>query len=408
MWGNMWGRIVPKLTGRHPEKRLSAIKINSLREPGRYTDGNGLYLEVTKSGSRHWLLRTVVQGRRRDIGLGSVTLVSLAEAREEATRVRKSARSGGDPLQERRLSRAAGLSFEEAARKVFEAHKDSWKNVKHREQWINTLSTYAFPLIGKRPIVTIQPADILSVLAPIWLTKPETGRRVRQRLSTVFDWAKASGLRDGENPVQGVVKGLPRQPSKDNHHAALPFVQIPSFVSALRESVSLANLAFEFLILTATRTNEVLEAEWGEIDSAKRVWVIPADRMKMGKEHRVPLSERALEILKYCGDIFGREGFIFKGRDGKRGLSNTVFLMTIRRMNLQITGHGFRSSFRDWASETTPYSNEVCEMALAHVVGNKAEAAYRRGDLFEKRRNLMDDWAAFCGQHRQPDGYAYV
>jgi integrase len=243
----------------------------------------------------------------------------------------------------------------------------------------------------------IDTPDVLKVLSPIWLTKPETARRVRQRIRTVLDWAKAAGFRTGENPVEGVAKGLPKQTDRDEHHTALPYAQVPAFVQKLRESggSEIVRLAFELLILTASRTGEVLGGRWTEFDLQQKVWTVPADRMKASRPHRVPLTDRALEIVARAKEIGGRSDYVFPGRSGTKSLSNMALLMALRRMNLDITAHGFRSSFRDWAAEQTNFPREVCEMALAHSIENRVEAAYRRGDLFEKRRELMEVWATF-------------
>ncbi|MEQ9642775.1 MAG: integrase arm-type DNA-binding domain-containing protein [Alphaproteobacteria bacterium] len=384
--------------GPHPDKALSAAKVRSITLAGRYADGNGLYLVVDPSGAKRWLLRTVVRGKRRDIGLGGLKVVSLAEAREKALSYRKIARDGGDPLAERNRSRMVVPKFAEAARAVHKEHAQAWKNEKHGNQWINTLEQYVFPTIGEHRVDHVETADVLKVLGPIWLTKAETARRVRQRIRTVLDWATASGFRSGENPVDSVGKGLPRQPDNRGHHAALPHVEVPDFITNLRQAPELGEatkLAFEFLILTAGRTREVVEAEWREIDLERAIWTVPASRMKAGKEHRVPLSPRCVDILKRARKLSADGSHVFPGRSFDKPLSNMVFLMALRRTKLDITAHGFRSAFRDWAAERTNFPREVCEMALAHALKDKVEAAYRRGDLFEKRRELMDTWAAF-------------
>jgi len=343
------------------------------------------------------MLRTIVQGKRRDIGLGGCKLVTLAEAREMALTFRKIAREGGDPLAERRKQRTVIPTFEQAARSVHAEHLPTWKNLKHGAQWINTLSQYVVPIIGKQPVDKIETSDVLKVLSPIWLIKPETARRVRQRIGTVLDWAKAAGFRTGDNPVDGVSKGLPRQANGDDHHAALGFADVPDFIIKLRASdvTETTRLAFEFLILTATRTSEVLGATWDEIDIGSKTWTIPADRMKAKRLYKVPLADRALEILHRCESLAGDSEYIFPGRSAKKPLSNMVFLMALRRMGIESTAHGFRSAFRDWASERTNFPREVCEQALAHTIKDKTEAAYRRGDLLDKRRELMAAWSSF-------------
>ena len=392
------GMPVMKTRGHHPDRALSALKVRTIKTPGRYADGNGLYLIVDPSGARRWILRTVVQGRRRDIGLGGARLVSLADAREQANTCRRIAREGGDPLLELRKAKRVVPTFRSAAQDVHGEHAKGWKNIKHRSQWINTLTQYAFPILGDRRVDEIDTPDILRVLAPLWLTKSETARRLKQRMHAVFDWAKASGYRTGDNPVDGVEKGLPKRPDRVNHHAAMPYSDISSFIHRIRNS-SLGEptrLAFEFLILTAARTNEVLRSQWNEIDLDRKVWTIPPSRMKAGREHRIPLTQRCVEILRRAKECAGDSKFVFPGRKSTEPMTNMVFLMTLRRMEEAITVHGFRSAFRDWAAERTNFSREVCEMALAHTIKDKAEAAYRRGDLFEKRRALMDAWCNFA------------
>jgi integrase len=386
-----------KAQGSHPNKALNAVRVRTLSQPGRHADGNGLYLVVEPSGARRWVLRIVVHGRRRDIGLGGAKLVSLAEARDLAQQYRRVARNGGDPLAARRKARQLVPDFATAARAVHADNASTWRNPKHAAQWINTLVEYAFPLIGNRPVDQIDGPDLLRVLSPIWLTKPETARRVRQRISVVLDWAKAAGHRAGDNPVAGVLKGLPKQSDKAKHHAALAYSDVPAFVASLRESVSseAVKLAFEFLILTAARTGEVIGAKWSEVDLANALWIIPAGRMKGRREHRVPLAPAAVAVLKRARTLDADANYIFAGRSSDKPLSNMSLLMALRRLKLDITAHGFRSTFRDWASERTNFPNEVCELALAHTIKSKAEAAYRRGDLLDKRRELMATWAAF-------------
>lgn len=385
-----------KPVGRHPEKALTAVQVRAFKQPGRYADGNGLYLVVDASGAKRWLLRTVVQGRRRDIGLGGLSLVSLAEAREAALTFRKVARAGGDPIADRSKARAVVPTFAEAAESVHAEHQRSWKNAKHQAQWISTIKTYATPIIGEMRIDQIETPDILKVLSPIWLTKPETARRLRQRLGVVMDWAKTAGHRSGENPVSGVAKGLPKQQDRAVHHRALPYSEVPGFMTALRSGGTTASrLALEFLILTATRTGETLGARWEEVSFEQAVWTIPADRMKAGRPHRVPLTERAVGILKIARAQNKDGKWVFATEGADKPLSNMALLALLKRMKLDVTTHGFRSSFRDWASETTNFPREVAEMALAHTIESKVEAAYRRGDLIEKRRELMTAWSIF-------------
>ena len=384
---------------KHPHRQLNALTVRNETRPGRYADGNGLYLVVDENGAKRWVLRTVVQGRRRDMGLGSVRLVSLAEARDKATQYRREARDGNDPFALRQQSSRTIPTFEAAARQVHADFLPSWKNTKHGKQWTSTLEQYVFPVFGSVRVDQIQSSHVLQALSPIWLTRPETARRVKQRIGTVLDWAKAAGHRLGDNPVEGVTKGLPKQTDDAEHHAALPYSDVPAFLSELRDvsTGAVIKLAFEFLILTAARTSEVLLAEPAEFDLKSNIWTVPAERMKAGKEHRVPLSERCVEILKEARKYDG-DKYVFPSEKPDKPLSNMVFLMLLRRTEKKITAHGFRSTFRDWAAERTNYPREVCEAALAHAVENKVEAAYRRTDLFEKRRGLMDTWARFATQ----------
>lgn len=384
-----------KPTGKHPQKRLNVRQVQSLTAPGRYADGNGLYLEIEPSGSKRWTMRVMVQGRRRDIGLGGVNTVTLADARMACTAIHNDIRSGLDPVAERRNTRRVLPTFAEAAALVHEQLKPTWKNPKHADQWINTLKNYVYPSLGPLKIDTIDTPKILATLMPIWLEKPETARRVKQRLHAVFDWAKAAGHRSGDNPVDGVARGLPKQTDQDDHHEALPYDEVNEFVTKLRcgPSGMSAKLGFEFLILTATRTGDVIGAKWAEIDLNSACWTIPADRIKSKKEHRVPLSPRCLEILGEAATLGG--DFVFPGRSSDRPLSNMAFLKIIERMGLNITAHGFRSTFRDWTADQTNYPNEVCEQALAHAISSRVEAAYRRTDLYDRRKNLMADWSTY-------------
>ena len=370
----------------------------------RIADGGGLYLLVAPSGSKSWVLRTVVTGRRCDIGLGSVALISLAEAREEAVRLRKIARSGGDPLAERRRERRPVPSFEVAARQVHASHAAAFRNEKHRKQWVSSLSG-PFLAFGTKRVDAITSADILSVMSPQWLARPETARRVLQRLRVIFDWCKAQGYRSDDNPTQGITKVLPKHRAGKAHHAALPYPEVPAFLDALRRSDAseLVKLGLELTILCATRTSETLRAKWSEIDVQTVTWTIPGARMKGGVDHRIPLSSRCVEILTHAQALANGSQYVFPGRAPAKPLSNMAFLMALRRMQRHdVTTHGFRSSFRNWAAEQTNFPRAVCEAALAHALRDKTEAAYHRTDLFERRRELMTAWATFAAATETP------
>ncbi len=397
--------------GKHPHNALSNVKVRQTNKAGRYADGNGLYLVVdppsgAKSAAKRWLLRIIVQGRRRDLGLGGLGLVSLAEAREKAQQYRKIARQGGDPIAEAKKARIKIPTFREAAEAVYGDLAKTWRSKVHTSDWINSLINYAFPTIGDKPLDEVSTPDVLNVLRPIWLSKAVTARRVKQRIGTVMDWAKAAGFRSGENPVDGVAKGLPKQPDRKRHHRALPYAQTPMFISRLCSSntAEVIRLAFEFLILTGARTGEVLGARWAEIDFTSKVWNIPAGRQKVDhRDHRVPLASRCVEILRRAQELSGGCEFVFPGRFKGKPFSDTIFRDALKRTGFDVTAHGFRSTFRDWAAECTNFPNHVCEMALAHTVKDKTEAAYRRGDLFDKRVALMGEWAAHCQGVAEPE-----
>jgi integrase len=392
-----------KPKGRHPHQRLNAVSVKNKKTPGRYADGNGLYLFVEPSGAKRWVLRTVVWtpsgAKRYDLGLGSTQLVSLAKAREDAAVLRLAARKKVDIVAARRAERLVVPTFEAAAKEVHKQHAAAFRNPKHRAQWLASLEADVFPVFGKRPVSAIDTGDVLKALTPIWTTKPETARRLKQRIKVVMDWAKASGFRAGDNPVDGITKVLPKVRPTASHHAALAYAQVPTFVHELRDAKAgeSAKLAFEFLILTAARTGEVIGARWDEIDRDAKMWTIPADRIKAGREHRVPLTPRCIELLDAAEKLAKNSVFVFPGRSSETPLSNMVFLMLLRRMKrTDITAHGFRSAFRDWAAERTNMPRSVCEAALAHVVKDKTEAAYFRSDLFDQRGKLMDSWTRFA------------
>ena len=357
---------------------------------------------------KSWLLRYERNGRERWMGLGPLHTVSLSEARDRARRARLQLLDGIDPLEARRAQRtqqalaaARALTFEEAARQYFDQHERKWRNTKHRAQFLSTLAMYAFPKIGNLPVAAIDVGLVLKVIEPIWQSKTETASRVADRGSrSVLDWATVRGYRSGDNPARWrghLDNVLPARGriQKTNHHPALPFTDIPEFMTALGRREGIAARALEFTILTAARTGEVIGATWNEIDLDAKVWTVPAGRIKGGRDHRVPLSDRVVRILKSLPQE-AKNPFVFIG-SRRGGLSNMAMASVLARMRrAQFTVHGFRSTFRDWAAEHTSYANHIVEMALAHVVGNKVEAAYRRGDLFDKRRRLMADWARFC------------
>lgn len=377
--------------------KLTALKIKSLREPGRYPDGDGLVLEMTSSGSGSWVLRLQTEGKRRDIGLGSLKAVSLASARKAAQEVRTKTAEGIDVVAERKRVRLVIPRFREAAAAVYEEHKLGWKNGKHQKQWLATLETYAFPSLGNKLVNEIEGPAIRDVLAPIWLSKPETARRVRQRIGTVLDWAYAKGLRATEAPMRSLSKGLPRQPKKDGHFAAMPYANLPLFLRRLRERKSAGRIALEALILTAARSGEMRMARWPELNLESGLWSIPAERMKMGRAHAVPLAPETIDVFRRAEEFrVGASDLVFPGQNVKRPLSDMTLLKVLRDMDVGVTVHGFRSAFRDWVAEQTDYPGEVAEAALAHAVSNKVEAAYRRTDFLEKRRSLMAAWAAYC------------
>jgi integrase len=370
--------------------------------PGRHGDGGGLYLMVSNSGSRKWVLRVQANGKRRDIGLGSGSTVSLADAREAAEDMRRAVRRGDDPIAERRRAKVAMPTFSEAAVMVHEEHKPSWKNPKHAAQWLTTLETYVFPAIGNLPVNQVDGPMVRDVLADIWLTIPETARRVRQRIGTVLDFAHAKGWREAEAPLRSISRGLPKQPKGKVHLPAMAWADVPDFIANMGDTLQAGEnvrLAIEFLILTAARSGEVRGAQWSEIDIETRTWSIPVDRMKAGRAHRVPLSGRAIEILEHMTTVrrtSDPDSFVFEGQKIGRPLSDMTLTMPIRRAKLPITIHGFRSAFRDWCAEATSTPREVAEACLAHVVRNAVEAAYARTDHFEQRRGVMKSWSDHC------------
>ena len=392
-------RTALKPRGRHPQHRLTPVTIRHRQRPGRHADGQGLYLVVDPSGAKRWIWRGVIQGKRCDLGLGSATLVPLADARRAALDCRRTARGGGDPRVVRQRAQRPIPTVRAAAVQVHASLSATFRNPKHKAQWLATLEADVFPTLGAQPVSTVTSGDVLKVLTPIWTTKPETARRLKQRLTLIFDWAKASGYREGDNPTDGLTQVLPKHRDTVQHHAALPYAAVPGFVGALRTAANVGEtiqLALELLILTATRTNEVQLATWAEVDLDARVWTIPGARMKTGREHRIPLGARAVEIFERARTLAAGSPWIFPGQDRTKPLSKNAFQKASRRVTtVPLTPHGFRSSFRDWSEERTNVPRTVCEAALAHVVKDKTEAAYKRTDLFDKRRGLLDLWARF-------------
>ncbi|TVO65932.1 tyrosine-type recombinase/integrase [Denitromonas ohlonensis] len=389
---------------------LADREVRKISAPGMHAVGGepGLYLQVLPSGRRTWVLRYSIGGKRREMGLGGYPAVLLKDARDRAKEQRGNIAKGIDPVDKRAAERAADKA-EKARRKTFdwcasqyiEAHAAGWRNAKHAQQWRNTLNTYASPVIGRMPVQDITTDDVLKILTPIWPIKTETASRVRSRIELVMSWAKAKKFRTGENPAvwRGNLDCLLAKPAKVKavrHHPALPYHDITAFMADLRAREGMGARALEFAILTAARSNEIRGATWDEIDLERRIWTVPSSRMKAGKEHAIPLSDAAVQLLRAL-PRFAESNLVFVGLRGKP-LSDATLLAVTKRMNAECVPHGFRSTFRDWAGETTGHPREVIEHALAHQLPDKAEAAYARGTLLQKRRRLMDDWARFCAK----------
>lgn len=386
--------------------RLTAVEVSRIKAPGLYPDGGGLYLRVTKTRTRNWVFRYARFGRTRDMGLGSAVEVSLAQARKAALAARQALVAGDDPVKRRTEARAEAQraelsrSFADCATDYINRHEAGWRNAKHRQQWRSTLETYASPVFGRLPVREVDTQLVMKVLESIWIEKPETASRLRGRIEAILSWAKVMGYRDGPNPAQwrgNLDQLLPSKGKirKVRHHAALPYAEIPSFMALLRTRRGVSSSALEFVILTAARTGEVLQARWSEILFDEKVWLVPGERMKAGRDHRVPLSGRALEILREMA-IVRRSEFVFPSGSAS-ALSNMALLMLLRDLRPGITAHGFRSTFKDWCADCTNVPNFVSEAALAHVVADRVEAAYRRTELLEKRRELMKVWSEYCG-----------
>ena len=385
-------KIKPR--GRQPEHALTNAFVRNVGRAGRYCDGHGLYLDVRPTGSRSWVQRLAIRGRRRELGLGGFPLVSLKEAREIAFANRKLARSGGDPLAEKR--RASGMpTFAEAAERVWNDLRPGWSNPRHAHNWKSSLTRFAFPHIGRMPVCDVTSADVIDTLRRIWHEHPTTARRVRHRIRAVLEWAVAMELRN-DNPCDRIGPALGPQNDIVTHRQALPHRDVAAALAAVRASdaAPLVKLALEFLVLTAVRSGDVRGALWAEIDIADRVWTIPATRIKMKREHRVPLCDRAIEILDAARRLGAGRPLVFPTPRGKQ-FTGMALSGLLKRLEIAAVPHGFRSSFRDWVAEETDHPREVAEAALAHLVRNPVEAAYARSDLFERRRRLMNDWAAY-------------
>jgi integrase len=386
--------------------KLSARAVETIAKPGMHADGGNLYLCVSKTGAKSWIFRWKKVGRVREMGLGALANVGLAAARRKAEEARKLIGDGVDPLDERkaeeqarRLDEAKRVTFRDAATALIASKESGWRNEKHRQQWRNTLTQYAYPVLGDVPVDDVDISLVLKVLEPLWLERPETASRLRGRIEAVLDWAKARGYRQGENPARwrGNLDHLlaKQQKLSRGHHAALPYTEVPAFLADLRTREGMAALALEFAVLTAARSGEVRGMTWAEVNLKEKVWTIPATRMKAGKEHRVPLTDRTIEIFKLVVPICAA-GLVFPGTRGKP-LPEVTLLAVLRRMGHDAaTVHGFRSAFRDWCGDRTNFPREVAEAALAHVAGDETERAYRRSDALDKRRKLMEAWAAFC------------
>jgi integrase len=390
--------------------RLSPLKVQKLKRRGLHADGGGLYLRVSESGTKAWMFRFGENGKLRDMGLGPLHTISLPRARELARECRELRLQGIDPIAHRKAALAArkasdakAATFRQCADAYIANHEGAWRSAAHRQQWTNTLAQYVDPVLGDLPIAAIDTVIVLKVVEPLWKSKTETGARVRGRIEAVLDWAKARGFRGGDNPARwrGHLDHLlpaRRKLAKVEHHAALPYAEIGTFMAALRQETGVAARCLEFIVLTGARLGEATNAEWSEIDLPNRIWTVPPSRMKSFKEHRAPLSDAALTVLDEMQSIRHSDYIFPGGRKGRPLGKHPAVRLAKLASGRDVTVHGFRSTFRDWAAERTNFPREIAEMALAHSVGNSVEAAYRRSDLFDKRRKLMDAWAEFCAR----------
>jgi integrase len=400
------GEAMPSENSKKRSNKLTYVFTKSIGEPGKYHDGGGLglYLRVDQGGSKFWVQRITVNGKRRELGLGSPPVITLANVRETALENKRMVRAGKDPLQAKRLARGIP-TFEEATHKVYELNKPTWNNAKHAAQFISTLQTYAFPKIGQLKISDIATSDVMAVLTPFWTVKPETARRVRQRIGTVMKWAVAQGYRDYD-PAQNVIEALPKQNKVQNHRKALHYSEVAGCVDAIKRSKAgdATKLALELLILTASRSGEIRNACWDEFSldispsSPFPVWSVPASRMKAKRTHTIPLSTRVFELLGEAEALSDGSGLVFPGTSQGKALSDMTLSKLVKELGFDADVHGFRTSFKTWAQEKTDFANEVSEMALAHTIKNKAEAAYARSDLIEKRKQMMEQWAEYLAR----------
>lgn len=390
-----------------PLHRLSALAVKKAVNSGYYADGGGLYLQVTKARAKSWVFRYQRNGKARELGLGGLLITSLAEARKKAENMRLTLGAGAEPVALRdaaKMQAAGRMTFAECATRYIDAHRDGWKNAKHADQWAATLTTYAEPFFGQVDVSQIDTDLVMRALEPIWLSKNETASRLRGRIERVLAWATTRKLRSGENPARwrGHLDTLLPRPSAVQdveHHSALPYTNVANFAKSLAAESGLAAQALRLLILTATRTREVTEATWDEFDLHHGIWTIPAERMKAGKEHRIPLVKDAIAILRRLPS-HGQDGYVFPGNRPDKSMSNMAMLALLRRMDRDdLTVHGFRSTFRDWTAEATSYPRELAEKALAHAIRSEVEAAYQRGDLLKKRREMMQEWANYIAGH---------
>ena len=384
------------------EQALTAAKVKTIKEPGAYADGNGLTLKVDASGNRRWYQRIRVNGMRCNVGLGTYPVVGLKEARKAALANLLEVQQGGNPIEQKRRAREDAQrpvvpTFQQAAAKVIDMRRPAWSSNRHAKQWIESLTLHAYPVIGRKLVDEIATADVMAVLTPIWTAKPETARRVRQRIETILDYSIAEGWRLDNPAGKAITRVLPKRPSLQEHHPALPYADVPAALQRVRESTSgtVTKMAFEFMVLTAARAGEVRGAEWSEIDLQASTWTVPAARMKARRQHRVPLSTRALAILKEARALGQGEGLVFPNKRSGKTISNMGLTRMLERLEIPAVSHGFRSSFKDWTMEETSTPWAVAESALAHNLGNSTEIAYARSDLFAKRRLLMEQWDNF-------------